>query len=65
MKRSKNQAVFKFVPGMWISSNLPSGEPITAQLTVWNPTPVHDIFDSFINIHHNTPRIFHIIQAPD
>ena len=49
MKRSKNQAVFKFLPGMWISSNLPSGEPITAQLTVWNPMPVHDIFDNFIN----------------
>ena len=48
MERSKNQAVYKFLPEMWISVRLNSGEAVTAKLERWNPIRMTGIYDNFI-----------------
>lgn len=48
MKRSKSQAVYKFLPGMWISEKNDSGRSITAEIKNWNNKKMENIYHSFI-----------------
>ncbi len=36
MRRSKNQAVYKYLPGMWISEKSDSARTVTAEIKNWN-----------------------------
>ncbi len=51
MKRSKNQAVYKFLPGMWVSEKSESdgGRTVTAKITNWNYQNMECIYESFVN----------------
>ena len=48
MKRSKSQAVYKFLPGMWVSEKNDSGRSITAEIKNWNNKKMEGIYHSFI-----------------
>lgn len=48
MKRSKSQAVYKFLPGMWVSEKNDSGRSITAEIKNWNNKRMENIYHSFI-----------------
>lgn len=48
MKRSKSQAVYKFLPGMWVSEKNDSGRSITAEIKNWNNKKMENIYHSFI-----------------
>lgn len=51
MKRSKSQAIYKFLPEMWISDNSDErlcGRTATAKITVWNTDPMKGIHESYI-----------------
>lgn len=48
MKRSKNQAVYKFLPEMWVSEKLDSGMTVTAKIKNWNHIKMQGIYESFI-----------------
>lgn len=48
MKRSKSQAVYKILPGMWISDKDSHGNNVTAQVKSWNYKPMDGIYNSFI-----------------
>lgn len=46
MERSKNQAVYKYLPGMWISDN--KENKITAKIDNWNWRDMEGIYERFI-----------------
>lgn len=48
MKRSKSQAVYKILPGMWVSEKNDSGRSITAEIKNWNNKKMENIYHSFI-----------------
>lgn len=48
MKRSKSQAVYKFLPGMWVSDKDDSGRPIAAEIRNWNSKRMENIYQNFI-----------------
>lgn len=48
MKRSKSQAVYKFLPGMWVSEKNDFGRSITAEIKNWNNKKMENIYHSFI-----------------
>ena len=48
MERSKNQAVYQYLPGMWVSDNSDSGRPITAVIDNWNWRDMEGIYERFI-----------------
>lgn len=48
MKRSKSQAVYKFLPGMWVSEKNDSGRSVTAEIKNWNNKKIENIYNSFI-----------------
>ena len=48
MERSKNQAVYKYLPGMWVSEKSASGLTITALIDSWNWRDMDDIYEKFI-----------------
>lgn len=48
MKRSKSQAVYKFLPGVWVSEKDDSSRPVTAQIKNWNYSKMEGIYHSFI-----------------
>lgn len=48
MKRSKNQAVYRFLPEMWISERSDSNMAVTAKITKWNHIKMEGIYLSFI-----------------
>lgn len=48
MERSKSQAVYKYLPGMWVSDNSASGLTITALIDNWNWRDMDDIYEKFI-----------------
>lgn len=48
MKRSKNQAVYKFLPNTWISERDDSNIAVTAQITKWNYREMKGIYEDFI-----------------
>ena len=52
MKRSKNQAIYKYLPGMWISETAESssrGKATTARIKAWNCIKMEGIYDKFID----------------
>lgn len=48
MKRSKNQAVYKFLPETWVSERDESNVAVTAKITKWNYDKMQNIYDDFI-----------------
>ena len=49
MERSKNQAVYRFLPDVWISEkDEESGHAVTARIKNWNYVKMDGIYDSFI-----------------
>ena len=48
MKRSKSQAVYKFLPGMWISDKDDTGRAISAEIKNWNNKKMENIYQNFI-----------------
>lgn len=48
MKRSKNQAVYRFLPEMWVSERSDSNMAVTAKITKWNHIKMDGIYLSFI-----------------
>lgn len=48
MKRSINQAVYKFLPQTWVSERTSYNAPITAKITKWNIKEMDGIYTSFI-----------------
>lgn len=48
MKRSKVQAVYKFLPEMWVNIKDNSDRSISARIINWNCTKMQDIFEEFI-----------------
>ena len=48
MKRSKSQAVYRFLPEMWISEREDSGRAVSARIRNWNYTPMLEIYEDFI-----------------
>ena len=48
MKRSKTQAVYRFLPEMWISEKGDSGRAVSAKIKNWNYIKMSDIYEDFI-----------------
>lgn len=48
MYRSKGQAVYKYLPDMWVSDNTNSGRTITAKIDNWNWRNMSGIYENFI-----------------
>ena len=48
MKRGKSQAVYKFLPGMWVSEKNEAGRAITAQINNWNNRKMENIYHNFV-----------------
>ncbi len=48
MKRGKSQAVYKFLPGMWVSEKNDAGRAITAEVNNWNNRKMENIYHNFI-----------------
>ena len=48
MKRSKTQAVFRFLPEMWISEKDDSERAVSAKIKNWNYIKMSDIYEDFI-----------------
>lgn len=49
MKRSKNQAVYKYLPDIWISEREDgSGRAVSARIKNWNYVRMSNIYESFI-----------------
>lgn len=48
MKRGKSQAVYKFLPGMWVSEKNDAGRAITAEINNWNNRKMENIYHNFI-----------------
>ena len=48
MKRSKTQAVYRFLPEMWISEKDDSERAVSANIKNWNYIKMSDIYEDFI-----------------
>ena len=48
MKRSKTQAVYRFLPEMWISEKGDSERAVSAKINNWNYIKMSDIYEDFI-----------------
>lgn len=48
MRRSKSQAVYKFLPGVWVSERDDNNRPVTAKITNWNYSKMEGLYHSFI-----------------
>lgn len=48
MKRSKTQAVYRFLPEMWISEKGDSERVVSAKIKNWNYIKMSDIYEDFI-----------------
>lgn len=48
MKRSKTQAVYRFLPDMWISEKGDSERALSARIKNWNYIKMSDIYEDFI-----------------
>lgn len=48
MKRGKSQAVYKFLPGMWVSEKNDAGRAITAEINNWNNRKMENIYHNFV-----------------
>lgn len=49
MKRSKTQAVYRFLPDMWISEKGDSERALSARIKNWNYIKMSDIYEDFID----------------
>ena len=47
MRRSKSQAVYKFLPGMWVASR-GDGFSVTAEVRGWNYRRMDDVYQHFV-----------------
>lgn len=50
MKRSKSQAVYKFLPRTWISERDDNGVAVTAQITHWSYKEMKGIYGGLIEM---------------
>ena len=48
MKRNKSQAVYKILPGIWISDKDKNGRSVTARVKSWNYKEMKGIYSEFI-----------------
>lgn len=48
MKRSKTQAVYRFLPEMWVSEKGDSERAVSARIKNWNYIKISDIYEEFI-----------------
>lgn len=48
MKRSKNQAIYKFLPGMWVAYKDESNVTSTAQITNWYYNKIDGLYNKFL-----------------
>ena len=48
MKRSKTQAVYRFLPEMWVSEKGDSERAVSARIKNWNYIKMSDIYEEFI-----------------
>ncbi len=48
MKRGKSQAVYKFLPGIWISEHSDYGRAVSARIKYWNYIKMSGIYENFI-----------------
>ncbi len=48
MKRSKNQAIYKFLPEMWVAYKDNSNITSTAKINNWNYTKIEGIYNKFL-----------------
>lgn len=48
MRRSKTQAVYRFLPEMWVSEKGDSERAVSARIKSWNYTPMVDVYEEFI-----------------
>ncbi|MBR4750233.1 MAG: hypothetical protein IK077_00570 [Thermoguttaceae bacterium] len=48
MERNRNQAVYRYLPGMWFSDNLDAGRPVTAVVDKWNWRDMEGVYERFI-----------------
>ena len=48
MERSKNQALYKFLPGMWVSEGSESGTALTSKIVSWNYRKMEGVYQSYI-----------------
>ena len=48
MKRSKTQAVYRFLPEMWVSEKDDSERAVSARIKNWNYIKMSDIYEEFI-----------------
>ena len=48
MRRSKSQAVYKFLPGVWASEKDEKGRAVTARINNWNYSKMENIYHRFI-----------------
>ena len=48
MKRSKTQAVYRFLPEMWVSEKDSSERAVSARIKNWNYIKMSDIYEEFI-----------------
>ena len=47
MSRSKSQAVYSFLPNMWVASR-GDGSSVTAKISGWNYRKMDDVYQTFI-----------------
>ena len=55
MKRSKSQAVYKFLPRTWISERDDNGVAVTAQITHWSYKEMKGIYGDLTEVHGGVP----------
>lgn len=48
MKRSKNQAIYKFLPGMWVAYKDDSNITSTAKINNWNYVKIDNLYNKFL-----------------
>lgn len=48
IERGKLQAIYNYLPGMWVSLQTKDGQPIVVRITAWNHRPMPGIYSSFI-----------------
>ncbi len=48
MKRSKNQALYRYLPGMWVSDGSESGIALSSKVLSWNYRNMEGIYQNYI-----------------
>lgn len=50
MNRGKHQAIYKFLPNMWVSISEPGRKTVTGKVLSWNCNQMEGVYDDFINL---------------